>query len=174
MTLVVSVSIHVQEQQEHQILQSDLNERERWPYTWSMQILSTHKSSHYHFLNNHILQQVDCSPYPGVTLTHDLRWTTRINITRKASSTLGILRRNLRFCPPSSRKTAYISLVHSVLEYSAVVWDPYQQNDIDKLENIQRCAARFINQNYKDRSPGHVTNMLRELGLQSLHQPKSL
>ena len=132
MTLVVSVSIHVQEQQEHQILQSDLNERERWPYTWSMQILSTYKSSHYHFLNNHILQQVDCSPYPGVTLTHDLRWTTRINITRKASSTLGILRRNLPFCPPSCRKTAYISLVHSVLEYSAEMCSSLHQPKLQR------------------------------------------
>ena len=39
--------------------------------------------------------------------------------------------------PPSCRKTAYsISFVHSALEYSTVVWDPYQQNDTDKLENI--------------------------------------
>ena len=59
--------------------------------------------------------------------------------------------------------TAYISLVRSALEYCAIVWDPYQQNDIDKVENIQRCAARFINQNYKDRITGCVTNMLRDL-----------
>ena len=72
--------------------------------------------------------------------------------------------------PPSCRKTAYISLVHSALEYSGVVWDPYQQNDTDKLENIQRCAVCFINLNYKvkDHTPGCVTNMLRNLGLQSL------
>ena len=115
-------------------------------------ILSTHnKSSHYYSLNNHILQQVDCSPYLGVTLTHDLRRMTHMinNITRKASSTLGFLHRNLQFCPPSCRKTTYISLVHSALEYSDVVWDPYQKNDTDKLENIQRCAACFISQNYK-------------------------
>ena len=74
-------------------------------------------------------------------------------ITKKASSTLGFLYRNLQFCPPSSRKTAYISLVHSALKYSTVAWDPYQQNDIDKLENIQRHEAHFmiINQNYKEK-----------------------
>ena len=41
-------------------------------------------------------------------------------------------------------------------------------NDTDKLENIQRCAVRIINQNYKDRPAGCVTNMLRGPGLQSL------
>lgn len=135
-------------------------------------ILSTHKkSSHYFSLNNHMLQKVDCSLYLGVTLNHDLRWTTHINsITRKASSTLGSLCRNLWLCPPCCRKTAYISLVCSSLENSTVVWDPYQQNGIDKLENIQRCAVCFINLNYKvkDHTPGCVTNMLRNLGLQSL------
>ena len=120
-------------------------------------------------MNNHILQQVDCSPYLGVTLTHDLRWITHINnITKKASSAIGFLRRDLRFCPPSCRKTAYISLVHSALECSDVVWDPYQQNDIGKPKNIQRHAARFIDQNYKDCIARCVTNMLRDLGLQSL------
>ena len=86
-------------------------------------ILSTHsKSSHYYSFNNHILRQVDCSPYLGVTITHDLKWTTYINnIMKRASSTLGFLRRNLRFCPSGCKKTAYSSLVRSALEYSAAV-----------------------------------------------------
>ena len=83
--------------------------------------------------------------------------------TRKASSTLGFLHRNLRFWPPRYSKTVYISLVRSALEYSAVVWDSYQQNDIEKVENFQRCAARFINPNYKDCNLGCGTNMLRDL-----------
>ena len=102
-------------QQDHQILQSDLNELEWWADTWGMHfntnifyILSTHNmSSHYYSLNNNILVllQVDCSPYLGVTLTHDLRWKTHVsNITKKASSTPGSLRRNLQFCPPAAEK----------------------------------------------------------------------
>jgi hypothetical protein len=30
------------------------------------------------------------------------------------------------------------------MDYSCVVWDPYLRKDIDKLENIQRRAARFV------------------------------
>ena len=41
-------------------------------------------------------------------------------------------------------------ICRSVLEYGATIWDPYQKNDIKKLEKIQRRGARFINQEKKD------------------------
>jgi hypothetical protein len=39
------------------------------------------------------------------------------NITKKANSTIGFIRRNLQHCPKECRKNAYISLVRSVLEF---------------------------------------------------------
>ena len=83
-------------------------------------------------------------------------------ITSKANSTLGFLRRNLKACPPKLRETAYFSLVRSSLEYSSAVWDPFRQKDIDKLEKIQRSAARFVTQNY--RQTASVTSLLQNLG----------
>ena len=81
-------------------------------------ILSTcRKPSHYCSLNSHKLQQVDCSLYLGVTITHDLKWMTYINIMRTAQKS-SVLYSNCR-------KAAYISVACSGLEYSAVVWDPY-------------------------------------------------
>jgi hypothetical protein len=38
------------------------------------------------------------------------------------------------------------------------VWDPTSQGKIKALENIQRRAARFVTNNYTDRTPGCVTN----------------
>ena len=49
------------------------------------------------------------------------------------------------------KNSLYLALVRSVLEYSAVVWDPYQQRDIDKLEDVQRHATCFIKQDYRSR-----------------------
>ena len=66
------------------------------------------------------------------------------------------------------RKTAYIALVRSTLEYGSTVWDPYLQKDIARLERIQKKAARFIKQDYHSRDPGSMTAMLQELGLPSL------
>jgi hypothetical protein len=45
-------------------------------------------------------------------------------------------------------KTAYISLVRSLFDYSSTVWDPHLQKDIDRIENVQRRAARFIYSGY--------------------------
>ena len=67
---------------------------------------------------------------------------------QKAKSTLGFLTRNLKHCPKSCKKTVYLALVRSTLEYSAVVWDPHLQKDIDQLERVQRRSARFITGDY--------------------------
>ena len=48
-----------------------------------------------------------------------------------------------------------------VLEYASIVWSPYCQSDIDKLEMVQRRSARFV-LNRKDRYAS-VTNMMNLL-----------
>ena len=60
-----------------------------------------------------------------------------IKLPNKANATLGFLRRNLRNVPENCRKIAYISLVRSVMEYGATLWNPYLKEDFDKLEKIQ-------------------------------------
>ena len=72
----------------------------------------------------------------------------------------GFLRRNLSNSPVSCKKNAYLALVRSTLEYGAIVWDPYLITDINRLEGIQRKAARFITGDFRTRKPGCVTNML--------------
>ncbi|XP_071161129.1 uncharacterized protein [Mytilus edulis] len=120
-------------------------------------------------LDRHVLQQVQHNPYLGLQISEDLKWTTHIsNVAKKANSTLGFLRRNLRFCPKDCKKTAYISLVRSTMEYGAIIWDPYTQHDINQLERIQRRAARFITGDYRSREEGSVTKMLAELELDNL------
>ena len=81
------------------------------------------KSQRMYTLDGHILQQVQNNPYLGLQISEDLKWTTHItNVAKKANSTLGFLRINLRFCPKECKKTAYISLARSTMEYGAIVW----------------------------------------------------
>ena len=53
-------------------------------------------------------------------------------------------------------------MVRSLLEYSCPVLDPYRQGDIDKLNKIQKAAARFVTNNYQRKSS--VTALIQDLG----------
>ena len=69
------------------------------------------------------------------------------------------IRRNLIHCNKKFKETAYISLVRSIMDYSATVWDPYLQKDIDRIEGVQRRAARLIFNDYM-RSSSVLTAMI--------------
>ena len=91
-------------------LQQDLASLEAWAQDWGMKfnpikcylmsITSSKRPFTYRYtLDNHTLQQVQNSSYLGVLLSDDMKWTPHITkITKKASSTLGFLSRNLRHC----------------------------------------------------------------------------
>ena len=104
-------------------------------------------------------------------ISNDLKWNKHINnVCKKASSTLGSVRRNIQHCPAQTRRAAYLALVRSSLEYAASVWDPYTVAEIDKLEKVQRRAARFISKDYKSKQKGCVTKMLQEHNLPPLQE----
>ena len=48
-----------------------------------------------------------------------------------------------------------------MLEYASVVWSPFTQSNIDKIEMIQRKAARFVFNDYYTYSS--VTNTFNRL-----------
>ena len=57
-------------------------------------------------------------------------------------------------------------IVRPILENSCTVWDPYTATQINKLEMIQRRAARYVLHRHHNTSS--VTNMLQSLGWRSL------
>ena len=63
------------------------------------------------------------------------------------------------------RDTAYISLIRSALEYSYSVWHPHKKSNEDKIEKVQRRAARFVSNNFRRKAS--VSEMLRDLRWQS-------
>ena len=167
----------VKSTEDHISFQQDLQNLETWAKTWGMRfnamkcyIMSINsKSTHFYQLDGNTLQQVPKNPCLGVTISDDLKSKSHIcKIIKKANSTLGFLIKNLKHCPLNSGMTACISLVGSTLEYSSVIWDPYLQKDIDKLEKVQRQAARFISGDYTSRDHGCVTQMLTDLHLPPL------
>ena len=167
----------VKNQSDYITLQNDLQKLEEWGNTWGMRfnaskcyIMSINtKTPYFYQLSNQVLKIVNQNPYLGVLLSDDMKWGGHISKTvKKANSTLAFLRRNLRYCPQSCKRNAYIALVRSKLEYGAVVWDPHLQQDINILERTQRKAARFITRDYRSREPGSMTKMLANLELDPL------
>ncbi|KAI8514483.1 hypothetical protein Bbelb_070740 [Branchiostoma belcheri] len=67
------------------------------PYPDMPEVESSRSPAHLYFMFNEPLNHNNQHPYLGVILSRNLRWKAHINdITAKASSTLGFVRRNLR------------------------------------------------------------------------------
>ena len=94
-------------------------------------------------LHDHPLPITDSAKYLGITISNYLTWNKHVsNITSKANSTLGILRRNVRLSSHTVKTHAYQALVRPHLEYASAVWDPHTHYNTQKLEMVQRRAAR--------------------------------
>ena len=120
-------------------------------------------------IHGHTLEVVASRGYLGVTISKDLTWRKQIDDTvNKANKTLGFVRLNLCDCSAPVKSAAYTTMVRPRLEYSSTVWDPHHNREIHNLEQVQRRAARFVNQNYMERTPGCVTNISQSLDWESL------
>jgi hypothetical protein len=49
------------------------------------------------------------------------------------------------------------------MEYAAAAWDPSSKNLIQTIEQVQRRHARYVTNNYWEKTPGCVTRMLDQL-----------
>ena len=120
-----------------------------------------------HVLHGQVLEAVDHAKYLGLEVSHDLNWNTQ-NLTTKANRTLGFIRRNIPTKHHGIRQTAYNTLVWPQLEYASPVWSPCTQVRINKVEAVQRRAARWVTNDYSSYSS--VTQMINSLGWRSLEQ----
>ncbi len=158
--------------------QEDLNSLVEWGNKWGMHINAPkcnilrisrlqHPLTRFYTLSGHILDEVNETKYLGINISNELTWSTHVSvIAQKGNCTLGFITRNLKNCPMKLKKTAYITLIRSALEYSTAVWDPYLKKDTDKLEKLQRKSDRFTTSNYDKTSS--VTKILSDLGWSKL------
>ena len=165
-------------QQDSAILQDDLNKLAAWEKKWGMAfhpdkcsamgISRARKTCATNYsLKGHVLQNDDSTKYLGVELQTSLSWNRHIDQTvKKANSMLGFLRRNLRISNEDTKTSAYRSMVRPLLEYCSTVWSPYTQEDIKKIEMVQRRAARYVTNRYHNTSS--VTSMLEHLEWETL------
>ena len=135
---------------DHQILQTDLIQLEKWSDKWQMQFdiskcvhlpitnKTKPRSHQYYSLIEHMLSKVASHAYLGVKLDSKLSWAKHITeITGKSSKVLGMVQRTRCPCKPEVKDTAYnIKLVRPKLEYASPIWNPHTSSQI----NHQICS----------------------------------
>ena len=173
----------VDSQSDAMALQHDLDLLAVWERTWQMefhpdkcQVLRvTNKKSaniitHDYILHGQTLSVVSEVKYLGLTLSDDLKWDKHIGkAISKANSTMAVLRRNVRVSSKTVKATAYTALLHPHVEYCSAVWDPYTKRLTQRVEMVQRRAARWVCSKYR-RGPNCTgpTEMINHLSWPSL------
>ena len=162
------------------ILQDDLSKLEQWEKSWDMnfnpakcQVLHVTRSKtpipSKYFLHNTELESATAAKYLGVTISDDLSWGTHVNnISKKANQTLGFLKWNIKVHKQDLKSTADKTRVRPQLEYASTVWSPHTATDIQKIESVQRRAARRATRDYRYISS--ITSMLNDLNWRPLDQ----
>ena len=84
-------------------------------------------------------------------------------VTNKATKLLNLCRRNLYMCSREVRETAYKAIVRPQLEYASSAWSPHTCKNIDRLEKVQRRAARFSLGNYNYGPQSSITSDISNL-----------
>lgn len=134
-----------------------------------------HKSE-YH-INNNKLQDVQQIKDLGVILDSKMTFEYHIDhIVRKALKNLGfIIRTTKDFSSVKSCIILYNSLVRSHLEYAAIIWNPYYQKYIYRIERVQKKFINFINFQFnKRRYFDTYSNNLKFYRVESLENRRSI
>ena len=136
-----------------QELQQDLIQLQAWQLRFIPKKCNVMRATHAtrkkikypYILDDTPLTDTSGTSYLGVELSSDLRWNKQVKKTvAKGNQTFGVLKRNLRHCPRSIKDMAYKTILRPKLEYASAVWDPFSEDNIRKLEAVQRRAARFV------------------------------
>lgn len=81
----------------------------------------------------------------GVVLDEQLSFKKHISyVVGKASSVLGFIFRTAKeFTDVYCLKSLYCALSRSILEYCSVVWNPFYNNGVGRIESVQRRFLRY-------------------------------
>lgn len=123
------------------------------------------------------LPRVDQVEDLGFTLVPFLSFSIHVElITCKALRTLGFIRRNAsNFDQANCLVTLYTSLVRSILEYGSLLWSPYTQKDIQRIERVQNRFLVFAGYVLKITHPPHdYTSVSNFLNLSNLEIRRNL
>ena len=141
-------------------------------FTVAKQILTVNPPNR----NCSALDEITSDKYLGVILDNKLTFNEHVDaICSKATNLLNLCRRNLYMCSPEIKEAAYKSLIRPHLEYASPAWSPHTSQNINKIEAVQKRAARFVLGNYVYGPQAKITEKIQtELQWLPLRQRRSI
>ena len=99
----------------------------------------------YH-LGSEMLDYCESEKDLGIIVNSKLNWNEHCDyIISKFHKKMGLLRRTCHFVKnPNRRRVLYITLVRSLFEHCPIVWRPSSTTIMQKLENLQKHALKWI------------------------------
>jgi len=132
-------------------LQDDLNSLSAWSAQWLLKfneskciVLKLKESIQYIYsLNGINLETVNQQRDLGVIISTNLKPETHINdIVKRASQRIGLIKRCFTNLTQKKVATLYTTTIRPILEYASVIWQPFYNKDIVKLQKVQdRCLS---------------------------------
>lgn len=132
-----------------------------------------------YFIDNQPLHRTNVMKDLGVLLDSELNFREHYSyILAKANRNLGfIFRISNEFRDPYCLRSLYYSLVRSILESSAIVWCPYHNVWIERIEKVQskfiRYALRFLPWRNREQLPPYESRC-QLLGMDTLERRRTV
>jgi len=158
----------ISEQEDHNILQHDINFLMTWARTNKMKfhpdkckVLAILKrwspfdgilpfTRYIYSMGQTLLEYTDSEKDLGIIMTSSLNFNSQADaLYGKANQKFGMLKRNCHFVNDlNKRRVLYLTLVRSIFEHCPIIWRPTSDSTIAKLEGLQKRALKWIRNDY--------------------------
>ena len=127
-----------------------------------------------YYIENNILKSKDAIKYLGITIDNKLTFRQHIHEkSKKATTILNMLRRNLHFAPASVKRKAFISCVLPIIEYGSNCWAPTSKKLSNTLEMVLHNGAKFVSNRYPKKGNFEnfsISKILEDLNWESIEK----
>ena len=168
-------------EEDREALQVDINNLSDWASPWQMQFnagkckvlhIGNQNPKFCYTMGGHapagaVLEETIVEKDVGVLVHNTLKPREQcVKASKKANQVLGQMTRALHYRDKDTFVRLYVQYCRPHLEYAIQSWNPWYQQDIDILENVQKRAMKMVSglkgNTYEER--------LKEVGLTSLRE----
>lgn len=94
---------------------------------------------------NHHIERVKTAIYLGLAFDYDMKWKSHINNLRKKLAPIaGIFRKISHDIPPGMKRTIFLAMFQSKLQYGIAAWGCADSSQINTIQRLQNKAIKNL------------------------------